>query len=71
MAWFVYDENSARALKNHSEFHTAGVTFVEGNPLLAALGCRESVLLLPGSVADAPFVLHIENRGAKDNAGRK
>jgi hypothetical protein len=61
MAWFVYDENSARALKNHPEFQSAGVTFVEGNPLLAALGWRESVLLLPGTVAEAPFVLHIQN----------
>lgn len=67
MAWFVYDENSARALKNHPRFASVGVTFTEGNPLREALGRRESVLLLPGTDTEAPFVLHIRNRGAEEN----
>ena len=68
MAWFVYDENSARALKNHPRLASASVTFTEGNPLREALGRRESVLLLPGTVAEAPFVLHIENNRVKEKS---
>ena len=71
MTWFVYDENSARALKNHPRFASAGVTFTEGNPLREALGRRESVLLLPGTVTEAPFVLHIRNNRVKENKVEK
>ena len=62
MAWFAFDENSARSLQKSREIRKTGVKLREGNPLTEALAAQESILLLPGTVAKSPFLLHIQNR---------
>ena len=69
MAWFVYNEDSARALRKNPELKEAGVKLEEGNPLVEALARKESVLLLPGT--EAPFLLHIQNRRAESWFGEE
>jgi len=62
MAWFVFDENSARDLRSNRGIKKIEIRMREGNPLAEALALRESILLLPGT--EAPFLLHIRNRNA-------
>jgi len=62
MAWFVFDENSARDLQKNNGIEKTEIRLREGNPLAEALALPESILLLPGT--EAPFLLHIRNRNA-------
>ncbi|HZR29912.1 MAG TPA: hypothetical protein VFA71_14135 [Terriglobales bacterium] len=62
MAWFVFDENSARGLRENSGIKKTDIKLQQGNPLAEALSLPESILLLPGT--EAPFLLHIRNRNA-------
>ena len=62
MAWFVFDENSARNLRKNCGMTKTEISLREGNPLAEALALPESILLLPGT--EAPFLLHIRNRNA-------
>ena len=64
MAWFVFNRRSARNLEKSPAISEAGVHLREGNALAEALAAKESILLLPGSVAGAPFLLHIQNASA-------
>lgn len=68
MAWFAFNENSARSLRKSQTTKNIGVTLREGNPLMEALASKESILILPGTVAESPFLLHIQNRGANQPA---
>ncbi len=69
MAWFAFDENSARSLQKSCEIRKIGIKLREGNPLIEALAAKESVLLLPGTVAESPFLLHIQNRSIAQPSG--
>jgi hypothetical protein len=62
MAWFAFDKRSLRSLEKSPTISKAGVTLREGNPLAEALAAKESILLLPGTDAGSPFLLHIQNR---------
>ena len=69
MRWFAFDENSARSLQKSCEIRKTGVKLREGNPLTEALAAQESILLLPGTVAKSPFLLHIQNRSIAQPSG--
>ena len=62
MAWFVFDENSARDLQKNNGIEKTEIRLCEGNPLAEALALPESILLLPGT--ETPFLLHIRTRNA-------
>ena len=69
MAWFAFDENSARSLQKSCEIRKIGIKLREGNPLIEALAAKESILLLPGTVSESPFLLHIQNRRTAQPSG--
>ena len=69
MAWFAFDENSARSLQKSCEIRKIGIKLREGNPLIEALAAQESILLLPGTVSESPFLLHIQNRRTAQPSG--
>jgi hypothetical protein len=72
MAWFAFDRNSACSLENSPTISKGGIRLRDGNALVEALAAKESVLLLPGTVADSPFLLHIRNRrGTQPAQSRK
>ena len=71
MAWFAFNENSARSLKSNPTIDQTGVRLREGNPLTEALAANEGILILPGTVAESPFLLHIQNRRASQPAGSR
>jgi hypothetical protein len=62
MAWFAFDDRSLRSLEKSPTISKGGVTLREGNVLTEALARKESILLLPGTEPDSPFLLHIWNR---------
>ena len=71
MAWFAFNQDSARSLQNSSAIRKMEIAVREGNPLTQAMAAGESILILPGSVAEAPFLLHIQNRSASQPAGSR
>jgi hypothetical protein len=62
MAWIAFDHRSLRSLEKSPTISKAGVTLREGNALTEALARKESILLLPGTEPESPFLLHIRNR---------
>ena len=68
MTWFAFDDRSTRSLEKSPTISKAGVQLREGNALVEALAAKESILLLPGTVAEAPFLLHIQNPAAHQAA---
>ncbi len=61
MARFAFDNRSLHSLRKSPTIGKSGVKLREGNALAEALAAKESILLLPTTAAESPFLLHIGN----------